>query len=92
MTKKPESFDKLIDSLEERVKELNCLYEIEEILSRTGNGVNEALTQIVKEIPDGFQYTEICRAKLCTEMMNIIRMIFRNRYGVSAPTFPYSKK
>jgi pyruvate,water dikinase len=64
MAKKPESFDKLIDSLEERVKELNCLYEIEEILNRSGNSVEEALTQIVRKIPNGFQYTDICSSKI----------------------------
>ena len=39
MNNKPKTFDKLIDSLEERVKELNCLYEIEEILNQPSNSV-----------------------------------------------------
>jgi len=64
MREATESFDKLIDSLEERVKELNCLYEIEEILNHSGASIEDALAQIVKIIPNGFQYVDICRAKI----------------------------
>lgn len=64
MTKKPKTFDKLIDSLEERVKELNCLYEIEEILNKSTNEIELVLADIAKVIPIGFQFTEICYAKI----------------------------
>ena len=64
MNKKPKTFDKLIDSLEERVKELNCIYEIEEVLNQPSNNVEVVLSNIAKIIPIGFQYTEICRAKI----------------------------
>ena len=64
MNNKPKTFDKLIDSLEERVKELNCLYEIEEILNQPSNSVEAVLSNISKIIPIGFQFTEICRAKI----------------------------
>lgn len=64
MKESTESFDKLIDSLEERVKELNCLYEIEEVLNHSDASIEEALAQIVKIIPSGFQNTDICRAKI----------------------------
>ena len=64
MSDKPKTFDKLIDSLEERVKELNCLYEIEEILNQPANNVEEVLSKVAKIIPIGFQFTEICRAKI----------------------------
>ncbi|MBN1406875.1 MAG: PEP/pyruvate-binding domain-containing protein, partial [Calditrichaceae bacterium] len=64
MNNKPKTFDKLIDSLEERVKELNCLYEIEEILNQPANNIEDVLAQIARVLPIGFQYTEICRAKI----------------------------
>ncbi|MEJ2543297.1 MAG: PEP/pyruvate-binding domain-containing protein [Calditrichaceae bacterium] len=64
MANKRKTFDKLIDSLEERVKELNCLYEIEEILNQPASSIEEVLNRIVNIIPIGFQYTEICRAKI----------------------------
>ena len=64
MNNKPKTFDKLIDSLEERVKELNCLYEIEEVLNQPASNIEEVLLKIAEIIPIGFQFTEICRAKI----------------------------
>jgi len=56
--------DKLIASLEERAKELNCLYEIERILARLDLPVTEAFQQVVEVIPPGWQYPDICRAMI----------------------------
>ena len=64
MTTSPESLDKLIDSLEERVKELNCLYEVEELLRESDFDINEILANIIKIIPPAFQFPEICYAKI----------------------------
>ena len=58
------SLDKLVDSLEERVKELNCLYEIEEILYNPDLTIEEVLQNIVLIIPPAFQYPAICHAKI----------------------------
>ncbi|MCB0281950.1 MAG: nucleotidyltransferase domain-containing protein [Calditrichaeota bacterium] len=64
MTKPVKSFDKLIVSLEERVRELNCLYEIEEVLARPELSINDALQEIVNIIPVGWQYPEVCRVQI----------------------------
>ncbi len=64
MTKSKKSFDKLIVSLEERVRELNCMYEVEELLSRPDMTVNAALPEIVKLIPEGMQFPEITEARI----------------------------
>jgi pyruvate,water dikinase len=54
--------DKLIASLQERAKELNCLYEVEQILARLDLPVEDAFRQVVEVIPAGWQYPDICRA------------------------------
>ncbi len=64
MTDPKVSLDKLIDSLEDRVKELNCLYEVEELLRESDLGLDEILHRIAMLIPPAFQYPEICRAKI----------------------------
>ncbi len=64
MTQPKKSFDKLVVSLEERVRELNCLYEIEEVLVIPDLSTHDALSQIVNLIPIGWQYPEVCRAKI----------------------------
>jgi len=58
------TFDNLIVSLDERVRELNCLYEIEEVLADTELGVSSSLEEIVNIIPSGWQYTEACRVRI----------------------------
>ena len=53
--------EQLLDSLEERAKELNCLYRVDEILTRPGISVEEACADLVNAVPPGWQYPEICR-------------------------------
>lgn len=58
------TFDKLVISLEEHVRELNCLYEIEEILVDPDLNTHDALSQIANVLPIGWQYPEVCRAQI----------------------------
>jgi len=64
MAKAKKSFDKLIVSLEERVRELNCIYEIEELLALPDITVKKAFKELVAIIPKGWQYPEICSVRL----------------------------
>ncbi len=54
----------LISALQERAKELNCLYRVEELLTDYGTTIEENLKKIVNVIPPGYQHTEICTAKI----------------------------
>lgn len=58
------SVEKLIDDLKERAKELNCLYEVEEIMSNANLALEDALQRIVATLPDGWQFPDICQAKI----------------------------
>lgn len=64
MAQPKKNFSKLVVSLEERVRELSCIYEIEEVLLEQDLTVDEALFQIVNIIPQGFQFPEVCRVKI----------------------------
>jgi len=64
MTQPIKSFDNLVVNLEERVRELNCLYEIEETLAQAELRTAEALGKIVNIIPIGWQYPEVCRVQI----------------------------
>jgi pyruvate,water dikinase len=64
MTPPDGQIDQLLDSLEERAKELNCLYRVDEIVSREGVPIEEACTELVEAIPPGWQYPEICRCRI----------------------------
>jgi hypothetical protein len=56
-------FDKIIKNLQEREKELNCLYNVEEILNTTED-VKKALQAIITVIPPGWQYPEYCQVSI----------------------------
>jgi pyruvate,water dikinase len=54
--------DGLLASLQERAKELNCLYEVEQILARFDIPLDDAFQKVVEAIPPGWQYPDICCA------------------------------
>jgi len=59
--------DDLIWFLQERAKELNCLYEIEELLNKPDADIDEVCRGIVRAIPPGWQYPDNCVAKITIE-------------------------
>ena len=54
----------LIDDLNERNKELNCLYKIDDLLKNAEQPINEALNELINIIPSGFRYSDICGVKI----------------------------
>lgn len=64
MTKPQKSLDRLIDTVEERVKELNCIFEVEEILRKPGITLPDIFKQLTEIIPQAMQYPEICIVKI----------------------------
>ncbi len=67
MPRKKKSLDKLFDSLQERAKELECLYRIEEVLSHQEISYNEVFPRLIQVIPTGLQYPEVCKVKITIE-------------------------
>jgi len=49
--------------LNERTKELNCVYEIDTILRHFDSEVDETINRLIEVIPNGFQFTDICKIK-----------------------------
>ncbi len=56
--------DKILEDLQERAKELNCLYKIEELLNNPDASLNEIFHGIIDAIPPGWQYPDICKARI----------------------------
>jgi len=56
--------DKIIIDLQERAKELNCLYRIQELLNRSDTIDAEICEGIIEAIPLGFQYPDICVVRI----------------------------
>ncbi|MGD9401219.1 MAG: PEP/pyruvate-binding domain-containing protein [bacterium] len=61
---KHESDSDLVRFLQEREKELTCIYRLEEILSRDDSTPAEVCRAAVDAIPPAWQYPDICRARV----------------------------
>jgi hypothetical protein len=64
MTKQEKPSEHILASLQERAKELNCLYEVEEVLARPEDPLDEIGRRIVEVLPKGYQHVDVCRARL----------------------------
>ncbi len=62
--KDKKSINDILASLKEREKELNCLYQVDEILRNPAASLEEVCKRIIDVIPSGWQYPEITRARI----------------------------
>jgi hypothetical protein len=62
MTSQDKPLDRLVYELRERAKELNCLYEVQELLHDPKISFEEVCEGIIRAIPPGWQYPDICQA------------------------------
>jgi len=59
-----DSVDLFVHELTERAKELNCLYEVQGLVTNPEISKDEVFTGIIKAIPPGWQYPGICQVKI----------------------------
>jgi CRP-like cAMP-binding protein len=64
MKKGTENINKLVKQLNERQKELNCLYKVNEILKNSETPIGDIIMNIVETIPFGYQFPEICKVSI----------------------------
>ncbi len=56
--------DNLLVALKERAKELNCLYEVEELFSKPDASLESIMEGIVHALPAGWQFPDVCYARI----------------------------
>jgi uncharacterized protein (DUF1778 family) len=59
--------DGILRALQERAKELNCLYRISERIHSPGAPMADVLRGIIDAIPAGYQHVEVCQARIVLE-------------------------
>ncbi|MFA5805101.1 MAG: PEP/pyruvate-binding domain-containing protein [Melioribacteraceae bacterium] len=64
MVNEQKPIDNLVFELQERAKELNCLYTIEDSLNRSDISLRQAFHTVINAIPPGWQFQNVCKAKL----------------------------
>jgi hypothetical protein len=55
----------LLKQLTERAKELNCLYQIDEILKDFSSSLRTVLAKLLEAVHPGWQFVDVCKARIC---------------------------
>jgi hypothetical protein len=77
MSEQPKNVDTLVWFLSERAKELSCLYKIEELLNKPDPNLADICKGVIEAIPPGWQYPDICVAKITLEGLSSQSKDFR---------------
>ena len=64
-------FGTMLHALQERAKELNCLYQVGELLGHSDRPLDETLRGIIEVLPPGWQYPHNCQARIIFESLVI---------------------
>ena len=64
-------FGTMLHALQERAKELNCLYRVGELLSQSSRPLEEIFRGIIEVLPPGWQYPHDCEARIVFENLTI---------------------
>jgi CRP-like cAMP-binding protein len=75
--KESEKITYLLESLTERQKELNCIYQVNDILRDYNDDLEQVFLQIIKILPEAWRYSEICRVCILYEGMTYEQAPFK---------------
>lgn len=64
MSEKDKSVENILHSLQERAKELNCLYRVDELLSQLDGQEEDVMNELAETLPTGWQYPDVCEAAI----------------------------
>jgi pyruvate,water dikinase len=64
MSDPSKSIDQLLHDLRERAKELNCLYQVQELLGTPDISIDEVCQGTIKVLPPAWQYPDVCQAEI----------------------------
>jgi len=67
----------ILHELQERAKELNCLYRVDELLNQSELPLEQILRGTVEILPPGWQYPHDCQARIVFENMTVESANFR---------------
>ena len=64
MAKKKRQVDRLLYALKGRAKELNCLFQIEELVKDYDKDLDSVFMSVIETIPPGWQYPGFCQVRI----------------------------
>jgi len=93
MNKKDTRVSQLLDSLKERAKELNCLYQIEELLKDYDQELSSIFQRVIAIIPQGWQYPELCWARITYQEGSYQSEDYvKSRWSLTAPIIAQGRR
>ena len=83
----------VLHSLNERTKELNCLYLVDEILQDFNLPLESVFSKLNEVIPKSMQYVDICRTCIIYDNKEYVNETFKKtELKLSAQSFSDGKK
>lgn len=70
--------------LQERLKELSCLYNIADVVEKSGKSIEKIMQGVVELIPPAWQYPELTRARIILEQMVFVSADFKTSKWVQS--------
>lgn len=64
MQTEKDNIESVLKSLDERKKELDCLYNIDELLKDFDTDLNQVLSELTKIVPQAWRYSDICKVNI----------------------------
>ena len=78
MQNNKDNIDSILDSLNERKKELECIYKVEDILKDFDNDLFSVITLLAQVIPFGWRYSEICKLEITIDNICVSTEGYKN--------------
>ena len=57
----------VLRALQERAKELNCIYRVDELLKQSDRPISDVCLAVIDVLPQGWQYPHLCEARIILE-------------------------
>jgi pyruvate, water dikinase len=64
VTHQQDSINQILEALQERAKELHCLYRVDELVQNKSMAVEDVFRGTIEAIREGWQYPSVCRARV----------------------------
>jgi len=78
MPENKENIKDLLDNLDLRTKELNCIYKIDDVLTDFSADLEDVLKRLVDVIPKGWRYTDICKVQILCNNLTVSSEEYKN--------------
>ncbi|MDD3741144.1 MAG: hypothetical protein PHH30_07870, partial [Bacteroidales bacterium] len=73
-----EDINIIIKNLNERKKELECIYQLDEVLKDFDSDLEKVLGKVTNIIPEGWRYSDICKVNIIVSGIEVSSENFKN--------------